>query len=1250
MGKKAAAKKAAGPLSDLEELTCIIREEPGVSALRGMYGMHRDKNDPVDLDALLASAPPPHVEAFCGAVLACLPEVPAFGSATALSATEWDGLRIAGELTLIAQRALQDAATPQLRALGARLHDALPAAPARVYTVLLKALTPVLLADGADVAEHALPALLAHSFGDAGPDGDVRPPAVADVRRVFAAREQLSTLDLRASGPNVALRNLLLRCPSALLYLRVADGKKFLAFLLTLKHLSQGIFDALLQMLATVRKSQAISVGEVFLLAWRTKGADRFVATLINIVEKAIVASSEPLATNLRSVLSVFHRNRRLPRMEAMLHRVYGPTLQRNLMVANPLVRRNSITILCDAYPVHDPEASHGDIEGAIYSQTDKMISLLADPAPIVRSVTVQGVCRVLTLYVEVVPAAKSKKMIDLITSKLAFDSSCAAVRIAAFDGLRVMLSNHATHDLLKSTLPRLRPLIHDNVERVRLAFLDLLLQLKKRRIAGLTYFAVVPIEELLLRIPEDSPAVVSSIMELIVTSYFPTEKPGKTTKEIRQIQIRACRSMLQTNARAASSFYKQLHVYVPPGPLLTFVMSISSEGINVADKQQPLKQSQETAPKKQSKKTRTAKRTESKKKRTKLDASAANSKENEEDDDDSGATQTQPDANQLLAVAADVLQSISPALAKENNLKLRETVDDVYKPADLKPYLVKKKYACATRSAVWRIASCLSVSVSKSILAVWTEELRAVGDSLYGTKDAAEKGERLELLAALVSCGLAWGKTEVIDGVLGEWVGKIEDVTFAAEVSKLKKGKKTKGKKGKKNAPPFPDVEASPSKNQALSALIGVVDVLTKDAELKSQFLHTLESQMTPKNSRTGSASALKIVSSIRRGCLAAVDNLLASSDDDTDAALRSETKLLALLGLSATWKLLLVVLGSYKRGRPVEKDTSFTSVVSGEFNSLLDWSGNPGLFADGYAFSENDDLCASFSAVWLAHCNDAICLGYAPDSALLALEKFAEGVAETLAGSDSRNMLRVITELLRTAYQLGEHAVYVAAVAGADAGAEVSAPLTKVRDSVAKATLGLIASIRVDDDSSLNGTQPLLVQSLGELLGGFGGDMNSVTDEALKSALDSLGGKHQSLLAALLASVLRRHAMQSNRAWNPELGSTLLRSCFGSFVESNDATSAVRLVGFAAEYVFEDGVPLEGPRAVEGYSCVTETVRDLVNCVANLPSASDASVQDEVESTELAVKSMEARAERLRSGEEATPTKDGAESDDDT
>jgi condensin-2 complex subunit G2 len=50
------------------------------------------------------------------------------------------------------------------------------------------------------------------------------------------------------------------------------------------------------------------------------------------------------------------------------------------------------------------------------------------------------------------------------------------------FQGVSTLLDNPLVHPLLKNILPEMRNLVHDTSEKVRIAFIDLLLKVKGMR------------------------------------------------------------------------------------------------------------------------------------------------------------------------------------------------------------------------------------------------------------------------------------------------------------------------------------------------------------------------------------------------------------------------------------------------------------------------------------------------------------------------------------------------------------------------------------------------------------------------------------------------------------------------------------------------------------------------------------------------------------------------------------------------
>jgi len=73
------------------------------------------------------------------------------------------------------------------------------------------------------------------------------------------------------------------------------------------------------------------------------------------------------------------------------------------------------------------------------------------DDHPAVRGIGVEGTCKVLALYWEVIPLEKSYAFLKRIVKKMAFDANSIAVRVSCFKGLTYLSDNHLAHPSLKS-------------------------------------------------------------------------------------------------------------------------------------------------------------------------------------------------------------------------------------------------------------------------------------------------------------------------------------------------------------------------------------------------------------------------------------------------------------------------------------------------------------------------------------------------------------------------------------------------------------------------------------------------------------------------------------------------------------------------------------------------------------------------------------------------------------------------------
>lgn len=1018
-----------------------------------------------------------------------------------------------------------------------------------------------------DQCERVVPQLvlflLLRSFGDECHFSPTEKPhtgpaSQADIRRLYALRKAVNLLELSEDHPeSISARNLLLRCASSAVYLRLDEGRKFLAHLLTIEDIQESLFNAMIKQLALVGKSMANLFGTVFLLAWKTQRSDWLADNLMHITEKAIFAGAEPFGTNLRTVLSSFHANKRVLGVDLLLNRIYGPVLYRNLMVANPLVRRNAVTIMADAFPIHDPGAMIQDIESTIAFQCGKLLDLLEDPSPIVRRATVQGTCKILGLLWELVPIARAEKMLDIITSKLAFDASSAQVRLSVFEGLQFLIDNNLAHRFLSVQLPRLDCLIHDNVERIRLSFLDLLITIKAKRILSLRYFDVVPIEELLLRLPRESPAAASKIMRLILSSYFPVKRKGKSAEQIFNIQTRACISMLNSSTEAARYFYRHAYLHLSPGPLCEFAIRLSSTALE-APLSEPCVRKNEDNPLEKRRAVRTRR---------------ALAKENEPVEDENivisakqqkGAMKSDVesiDRTMLLVIVADVLVSITPSLAKEANLELREHIYFEYGEECLKPLLIERGNTPLSRASCWRIASCISPSKLGSIIVLWREQMDAVLE--WPRKTKADVSSYRQLLAAMVLCGIRWNNLSTLSAVISRWSDCAVSGNRAAciGVKAVKRSTRMRKKQKESRKPPnlaIASDHVSSTRSNALFALEACADVVIADEEFQEEFKRVLSL------SSDRSETYVDLMSTIRKGYLGTIDQVL---DDYNGMSQAKETIIspkLLLQALSTTWKASLTLL-----------DTDCENIRTiGELKEVIQWCANKDLWKKALLVDTQFPL--ALAGLCLGYCADAVALGHLKEEDLLLLEKIADHAVGNMQASEcvvitKKGLVsssRPVIELLRISFQLREQCDFVDNLAIEELPKFCSSTSMK---RTAKATLltacRILTKIKVEGDRTCEDLgKSILEKFFGEsLLEMNANKEENEFEEAFGGAfvstyVDGDVAEH-SLLSFLTCNILN-NLVTSRRVGNPSVACDLYASILRSMRHREEMVSSDKAV----------------------------------------------------------------------------------------
>lgn len=933
------------------------------------------------------------------------------------------------------------------------------------------------------------------------------------IQRVFAIRRAFNTVAFSPNDSSAgSMKNLLLRCVTTPSYVKHADGQKFIAFLLSIEEIRNDVLDTIVHQLASVRSSMASLYGHIILKAWRTNRADWLVDSLVHVAEKAIRAAHDPFGANLRTVLSSFHLNKRLNGVDQLLHRIYSPTLFGNLMVANVRVRCNAITILTEAFPVHDPGATREDIDKMVTSQCTKMLELLVDPAPAVRRATIEGVCRILGMYWEIVPALSAKKMIDVITTKLAFDTSSAIVRFACFEGLTFLMENHLAYPVLSVNMRELRPCINDASEKVRLGVVSLLLKVKEKRLPQLLYFDIVPVNDLVSRMSYERPAVAAKIMQLIVDSYFPLDRNGKTKQKVENMQIKPCLSLLHSSKSAANYFYRHLNLYIPPGPICNFAYRL----YRLAHQQF-------------------------------LTRPRGNNTENEDpnvDVSESGGsrnTGTGKEGNSLECkenlspIVAELLASVRPSLQKEENRALKEYVDQNFGCNSLMLDLSEKENPIRSRHAFWRIASCITPSRINPIIIYWREEMDGVVDWDWELESSIEPYQGL--LSSMVLCALRWGVFSTLLAVVSKWTdcastGK-STPSVGLRPSKRRKVAKSESSKGKRKGKGVASKRQEQGTNSntlsargkslcALNAFGRSLAGEECDDELCREFELVLSRHKGEDEDDQTDSQPGRLISCIRKGSLGAMDHYFESGNDDLKNSLSE------------------FVIALETVGKGLEASLSFALFREHEgvlldVRETLEWLASPQLWEK---LSLIDKFFSwSLLGICLGPIVDAVSLQRFDRRDLILLETISAQTCENLKSQNLASVERIATDLLRLAFHLDEHATYLEDTEESDVVLLDKARLRTSAATVLANVLGLLSDVQTEEDQELGTAYS--PSPLQQLIGRCLSFMSDVPDRSnLKKIIGSAmvvqlakENNEKSFLASTISNAVRLLATNSER-----------------------------------------------------------------------------------------------------------------------
>ena len=290
---------------------------------------------------------------------------------------------------------------------------------------------------------------------------------------------------------------------------------------------------AQLPFIAAQNKAHVLDAyAEVYFKAWKSASADekcleKMESGLQDLFECAILISDDALRKAILHIVKVgFNEHKMVRGVDAMLHRLMSPFLWSSLSAANPDVRTNA-TVLLPLLSLQDPALPVAEVDKLLQKQLKAIETLCSDPAPSVRVVAVQGACRILSLFWEIVPGRFTTSLLTKIVGDLSQDGASADVRAAVLDGLAFIVDNPLSQGTLKEILPHTAAMIHDRTIKVRSAMARLLCRVKNVR--SIKFYNIVDVDDVLKRLAVDRKvkSVALPLVQVLLPSFYPQGSKG---------------------------------------------------------------------------------------------------------------------------------------------------------------------------------------------------------------------------------------------------------------------------------------------------------------------------------------------------------------------------------------------------------------------------------------------------------------------------------------------------------------------------------------------------------------------------------------------------------------------------------------------------------------------------------------------------------------------------------------------------
>nr|CAD7574034.1 unnamed protein product [Timema californicum] len=239
------------------------------------------------------------------------------------------------------------------------------------------------------------------------------------------------------------------------------------------------------------------------------------------------------------------------PQIKKTFSQLSCPEVWKYLHSDNSVYRCNATDVFFHMYPLQRPDVTTRP-ETQIYldMQHEMIKKLLLDECPIIRCLAIRGVCKVIaTWWLSIEPETRYGWM-KIIIEDLTYDASSPEVRCCIYRSLKHLLTNLHSTKYLETVMPSLREQFADVSDKVRKAYIELLIKIKTTE--ETKHWNIVPLEQILVHLETEGPVLGVLLVRLVFDIFINKKKP--VTEMVRRIKL-----TIVENRDAIFNFFKYI-------------------------------------------------------------------------------------------------------------------------------------------------------------------------------------------------------------------------------------------------------------------------------------------------------------------------------------------------------------------------------------------------------------------------------------------------------------------------------------------------------------------------------------------------------------------------------------------------------------------------------------------------------------------------------------------------------------------